>query len=516
MTLAPLSVPTTHRVEAFVGWLPAAPQPGRPLTQKIATLGNFQRVRGMLRLLARTVGRLWEERPADAYAVHLHHIDLGFEPIRTEIVTRLSQPAFDPALRVRVATVEGDQPALAQQFDAATTPGLPAYGSYVARRHSCHTLAYNENLKGATPEELRWSMLSPGTDISFIDDARRRFVQGSAYLDDRPNVPLRFSAEANLTQVLRREELRVDPGESRAQLNDRVKGIFGGAVFNLYPFPGGPYEVPDDAGDGKPSLVLMGFDAVEVAGDNVAIPELVGRIYTQKDAAEGLRLNRNNLGFLLADQARKDEMKHKMVRRLALNELRRPERLNEFPSHQQDRIKEWYQRLRAGAGPGHPAVLPARLLRLQAPRRGGRLDLAHSAIDVQTAFDKPGQGQKQVIEVLRANNKLRLPEDEPDSPTYIRDRTPLKKGTITTAALRAEFRRDPALPILVGDDCFVKGIRRGIELGEYVYQSGDLIHAKGDPWANIHIDEQSFVHTAAYALERGIWPKVAELTAPAR
>ena len=498
------------RLETFTAGYPLHPELIDTLREKMSTLGNFQRVRGMLRLLARSVGRLWQQRPADAYAIHLHHLDPGFEPIRQEIVTRLGQRQFVPAIKSDVAAVEGDQSALAQQLDADHYQGLAPYGSYVGRAILFHTLAYNENLKGATPEELRWSILSPGTDISFIDDARRRFVQGSAYLDDRPNVPLRFSAEANLTQVLRREELRIDPGEARAQLNDRVKAIFGGAVFNLYPFPGGPYEVPDDAGDGKPSLVLMGFDAVEVAGDNVAIPDLVGRIYAKKDAAEGLRLNRNNLVFLLADQARKEEMKHKMVRRLALNELRRPERLNEFPSHQQDRIKEWYQRseqeLALAIQQCYRHVFYASKHRIE----GASLDLAHSAIDVQTASDKPGQGQKQVIEVLRANNKLRLPEDEPDSPTYIRDRTPLKKGTITVAALRAEFRRDPALPILVGDDCFVKGIRRGIELGEYVYQSGDLIHGKGDPWANIHIDEQSCVHTAAYALERGIWPKVAK------
>ena len=227
-----------------------------------------------------------------------------------------------------------------------------------------------------------------------------------------------------------------------------------------------------------------------------------------------MRKNRNNLVFLLADQARKEEMKHKMVRRLALNELRRPERLNEFPDHQQDRIREWYQRseqeLALAIQQCYRHVFYASKHRID----GANLDLAHTAIDVQGASEKPGLGQKQVIEVLRANNKLRLPEDEPDSPTYIRDRTPLKKGTITTAALRAEFRRDPALPILVGDDCFVKGIRRGIELGEYVYQSGKLTCGMGDPWASIHIDEQSFVHTSAYAKTNGIWPKVAEPPPP--
>jgi len=436
-----------YRLEAFAAGYPLHPELIDTLREKLSTLGNFQRVRGMLRLLARSVARVWEQRPADAYAIHLHHLDLGFEPIRQEIVTRLGQRQFVPAIKSDVAAVDGDQSALAQQLDAEHYQGLAPYGSYLGRAILFHTLAFNENLKSATPEELRYSILSPGTDLSFIDDARRRFVQGSAYLDDRPNVPLRFSAEANLTQILRRQEHQADPGEARAQLNDRIKAIFGGAVFNLHPFPGGPYEVPDDAGDGKPALVLLGYDAVEVAGDNVLIPELVGRIYEYKDTAGGLRLNRNNLVFLLADQARKVEMKHKMVRRLALNELRRPERLNEFPDHQQDRIREWYQRseqeLALAIQQCYRHVLYASKHRIE----GASLDLAPTAIDVQGASEKPGQGQKQVIEILLANNKLRLPEDEPDAPTYIRDRTPLKKGTITTAALRAEFRRDPALPI---------------------------------------------------------------------
>ena len=89
----------------------------------------------------------------------------------------------------------------------------------------------------------------------------------------------------------------------------------------------------------------------------------------------------------------------------------------------------------------------------------------------------------------------------------MRDRTPLKKGEITTLALRDEFRRDPALPILIGDDIFVRGVRRGIEQGEYVYRRGELLFGPGDPSANIVIDEQSVVFTMAFAKNAGIWPR---------
>ena len=62
-------------------------------------------------------------------------------------------------------------------------------------------------------------------------DARQKFIAESAYLDDRPGVPMRFLAEANLTQIIRRQEQHVDPSESRAQLNDLIKDIFKEMAF---------------------------------------------------------------------------------------------------------------------------------------------------------------------------------------------------------------------------------------------------------------------------------------------
>ena len=57
-----------------------------------------------------------------------------------------------------------------------------------------------------------------------------------------------------------------------------------------------------------------------------------------------------------------------------------------------------------------------------------------------------------------------------DWSAYVRDRTPLKKDEITTLALRNEFRRAPGLPMLIGDDVFVRGVRLGVEQGDYVYR----------------------------------------------
>jgi hypothetical protein len=142
---------------------------------------------------------------------------------------------------------------------------------------------------------------------------------------------------------------------------------------------------------------------------------------------------------------------------------------------------------------------------------GSPVDMAHAAVDIHTASEKPGSGQQQIVRTLResANQKLRLSEDPPESPGYIRDRTPLKKGQISTAALRDEFRKDPALSIHASDSVLIRAITQGIQQGDYVYRRGELLCGPGDPLASIIIDEQSFVFMMQFAKEKGIWPRPA-------
>jgi hypothetical protein len=498
-------------IEDFKASYPFHPEVLDTLTGKTATLGNFQRVRGMLRLLARTIASLWKAHPADATAIHLHHIDLGFEPIRQEIVTRLGQSAYQPAIANDIAASSNSgKKALAQELDAACYGGLPPYASYVARTTFLHSLVFYDTLKGISPEHLRFSMLGPALDISFVEDARTRFRQESAYLDDKPGATMRFLAEANLTQIIRRQEQHIDPGEVRAQLNDRIKAIFSGNVFESFPFPGGPYDVPDEAGDGKPKLVIVAYDADAVGSTVESIPPLIERIFSRKGAeGTGFRALKNHIVFILADEARKDEMRRKTVRRLALREMLKEERMAELAKHQQDKVREWEARSEQELAIAIQQCY--RHIFYPSKNRVGDslVDLAHSAIDIQSASEKPGSGQQQVVRALRDLKKLRLIDDEPDSPVYIRDRTPLKQGQMTTLALREEFRRDPNLPMLVGNDIFIRAILRGIDAGEYVYRRGELLYGIGDPTATIQIDEQSVVFTMGYAKEHGIWPRPA-------
>jgi hypothetical protein len=497
----------------FAGSFPLHPDVLKTFTEKTATLANFQRVRGMLRILGRTVARLWETRPADATAIHLHHIDPGYEPIRQEIVTRLGLSIYGPAIRSDIAGEQGKR-SLAQELDHDNHRGMPPYTAYVARTIFLHTLAFNEPLKEVTPDHLRYAMIAPLIDISFTDAARQRFIENSAYLDDRPGAPLRFLTDANLTQVIRGMERRIDPGELRTQLNDRIKSIFGGKDLESVPFPGGPWDVPDEIGNGRPLLVVLSYEGCTVGISVDSVPDLIVRIYERKGAEGGsLRQLRNNLVFIIADESRVEDMRQKTARRLALRDLKDPARLAELAEHQQAKVKE----LESKSETEVAVAIQQCFRHLLYPSRNripnATIDLAHSALDIHSASERPGAGQQQVVRALREFRKLRTQEDEPDAPAYIRDRTPLKRGQMTTAALRDEFRRDAALPILLSEDVFIKGVRRGVEQGEYVYQRGELLYGQGDPITPIATDEQAVVFTMAYAKDHNIWPRPAPKSA---
>lgn len=344
--------------------------------------------------------------------------------------------------------------------------------------------------------------------MAFIEDARKRFQAESAYLDDRANVPMRFRTAANLTQIIWRKQDQVEPSAVVAELNDRIRQLFSGQTLELVPFAATPADVPDDVGNGSPYLVLLHADAATLHPDQPRVPRLVENMYRHKnEGATDFRLLLNNLCFLVADETTTGDMAKAVARRLALAELQKPDNIGGLASHQQDQVRQLYRdsdmRIAVNIQQTYRHLFYPSNKRLE----GALVELNRIVIDKELASCTPGQGQLQVVRALREAKKLRVDEDQPDSPAYVRDRTPLKKGQITTASLRDEFRRDPALPTLKGDDVFRKGITNGIEQGEYVYVSGDLLVGQGDPLAVIKIDESSFIYTAEYARSHGIWPR---------
>jgi hypothetical protein len=500
--------------DAFARSYPLHPKLLEMLMEKTASLSTFQRTRGMLRLLARTVHHLWRIQPPDALSIHAHHLDPAFEPIRTEVNVKLAQGQYAPAVISDVAAVAGAEPALAQRIDTQKYPGMPPVTSYVARTVFWHTLAYGDSAKGITAEQLKLSVCSPSLEPPFVEQARIQFVADSIYLDDRPGAPLRFMVEPNLTMIIRKTMKDIDAAEVRAELNETIRSLFSlpRGEFNAVFFPAGPYEVPDEVGDGRPLLVVMNHESTAVPSDLREPPPDVAEIFEYKGADRKLRDLKNNLVFVAADERGIPNMRDLVRRRLALGLLQKPEHHRELARYQFDKVKGEHSELKLKVA---MAVLQCyRHLFYPSGSRmtGTQLDLGHTIIELSGAGDSPGNGQHQVERVLHEQKKLLTGRDIPDAPGFVSAQTGLRgRGEMTTQQLRTEYRRAPKLSILLNDGPLLECIRNGIQQGLFVYREGSSEWGPGDENPVIHISDNHFVHTIDDAKAKKLWPRAEPL-----
>lgn len=516
----PEDVQSPEMKDQFRRGYPLHPELLDLLTEKTSTLGTFQRTRGMLRLLAKTIYELWRayaQDPSsvkDIFSIQTHHIDLGADPIRSEVLVKLEQSDYAPALKGDVESTQGDSPALAQQLDDKFYPGQAPVVTFIARTVFLNTLAYGSNLKGISQPHLLYSVCSPGLEPSFVEQARRKFVEESLYLDDNPGVPMRFQIQPNLNQMIQRLMRDVDPGEAQNYLNATIKDLYSrsGGNFELISFPGGPYEVPDEVGDGRPLLVIHSYDALSISGDPREIPADVGNIYQFKGVNNEFRQLRNNLVFLVADERQKPEMKERVRRRIALQALDTPEKMRELAEHQQQKVKEELEKSKFNIAQSVLACYRHLFYPSHNPMSGSTVPLAHTSMEKAETGDRPGEGQKLVTRYLREEKKLLQEGDAPTSPNYVKDNTPLKiSGFTSTQELRMEFRRAQKLPIILGNEPFVACVKQGIDLGQFVLKVGDQVWGKGEAPPFIQINENEYVYTADKAKEEHIWPRPDEL-----
>ena len=478
----------------FRAGYPLHPDILNTLITKTSTLENFQRVRGMLRILGHVVHGLWkrmdEIKPT---AIHLHHFDLGNENIRQEITARLNQEMFATAIDTDVACDDANKTSMAQRLDKEHYPDLAPFTTYVTRVIFMNTLAHNQRLKGVDMRSLRYSVLWPGMEIGYVDEALDRFKDRSLYLDDNPQKPTQFQAAANLTQAIRHAEQSLDDSDLESEIDSRMRTMFQKGEFALYLFPGGHEDIPDDIG--APKLVIPKYSMVDTSNPESA-PDMVDDIFRHKGIGAGIRAYRNNIVFLVAYSGGVDAMYAAARHHLAMLKMSEPSSFANFADYQQDAIREKSKTSDASLA---KAILGC--YKYAYYPKGAKLSYA--------TIEWGGGGQRFLIDRLRHIKKIRMADDLPDSPDSLVDRIAKLKndGEMTVLELRNEFYMDASLPMLIGNGVFDKGIRLGINDGVFVYKSGELVCGKGDPECRIIIDEDSVVYTTKEAGRRGIWPR---------
>ncbi|HJK94426.1 MAG TPA: Swt1 family HEPN domain-containing protein [Polyangiaceae bacterium LLY-WYZ-15_(1-7)] len=274
---------------------PIHPELFRRLYDDWSTLDKFQRTRGVLRLLAKVIHRLWENQDG-GLLIMPSSIPLDDGAVKSE-VTRYLDDFWEPIIS---KDVDGPS-SLPLELDQET----PNLGRYSATRRVARTLymgtapGARSGAAGIDDRSVRLGCVQPGESAATFGDALRRLSGRARYIHQEGN---RYwvSARANLNRTAedRANSLLNEPEELHAEIVKRLRADkHRGDFAAMHPCPLTSSEVADEP---EARLVIIGPTFTHRKGQ-----EDSGALKFAKEMLEsrgsGPRLNRNMLVFLAPD-----------------------------------------------------------------------------------------------------------------------------------------------------------------------------------------------------------------------
>ncbi len=297
----PAETQDSHYFQRLLRAYPIHPEVFDRLYEDWSSLDNFQRTRGVLKLMAKVIHRLWQDGNNDLLILP-GSLPLYDGDIRNVAIYPLPQ-GWDPVLE---RDVDGER-AETTEIERTDT----RLGALQACRRTARTIflgsapsTANQMVRGVESERILLGAAQPGQAVGLYKDALRRLgdrlhylnrVNHRYYLDTRPN--LRREKEERMRRFSDKED--VVPAIRERLQKTLATGLFGGIhVFT----PSG--DVPDDW---ALRLVVLPPEAgFSRSGPNLAT-ELASVIL--KNRGEQPRFKQNRLLFLAADEESRNRLK---------------------------------------------------------------------------------------------------------------------------------------------------------------------------------------------------------------
>ena len=291
--------------EAIAQSYPFHPELFNLLTKKIASIPEFQKTRGALRLLAQVVRHLWRNQENWTPMIHSHNIPVGLdEEITNDLTSRLQRPQMRPPIGADIYNPSGREAYAQIQDEEWIAADKPPFSSWVARTIFLHSLTQSTS-SGIKRAELNLSLLTPGLEVSFVDRALERLTAVAWYLDDDPiTSTCRFKEEPSINKIVTEEKEQVGRSEAKDDLRSRRDSIFAKKIFTPIFSPEGSGDV-DDVPDSV-ALCLIDFDEATVISSVDSPPDIVEQIFHNTGESGKFRLHKNRLLFLVANRQEMD------------------------------------------------------------------------------------------------------------------------------------------------------------------------------------------------------------------
>lgn len=279
--------------ERLIHAYPIHPEVFDRLYEDWSSLDNFQRTRGVLKLMAKVIHRLWKDNDKDPLIMPgsfpLHDADT-----RNEVIYYLPQ-GWDPVVE---RDVDGERAETTEIENQDTR-----LGSVQACRRSARAIflgsapsTVTQMVRGIELERISLGVAQPGQQVGVYKDALRRLNDRLHYLNHANN-RFWFDTRPNLRREMEERKRRFNDKEDVfPAIRDRVQRTFASSIFGGIHVFTNSQDVPDDW---SLRLVVLPPDAAYSKSEqNIAISKAAEILKTRGDQP---RFKQNRLIFLVAD-----------------------------------------------------------------------------------------------------------------------------------------------------------------------------------------------------------------------
>jgi len=280
-------------LERLIHAYPIHPEVFDRLYEDWSTLGNFQRTRGVLKLMAKVIHRLWKDGNNDPLIMP-GNFPLMDADTRNETIQYLQQ-GWDPVIE---RDVDGERSETWEIENRDTR-----FGSVQACRRAARAIflgsapsTSSQGVRGLELERVILGVAQPGQQPNLFKDALRRLGERLHYLNAANN---RFwlDTRPNLRREMEERKRRFQDREDVfPSIRERVQKSFAGGVFGGIHVFTGSGDVPDDW---SLRLVVLPPDAAfSKSGQSLAIERATEILKKRGDQP---RFKQNRLIFVAAD-----------------------------------------------------------------------------------------------------------------------------------------------------------------------------------------------------------------------
>lgn len=284
-------------------FFPIHPELFDALAERWASIPEFQKTRGILRLMAKIIHFLWDNNDQSPLILPAN-VPMDDAEIQSELMRYLEEPWR----AVIHKDVDGPN-SLPKQIDN----DYPSLGRYSATRRVARTLFFgsaptlNAANRGIDEQRLKLGSILPGETIPTFTDSLRHLTDKATYVYYQ-NRHYWYSTQNNVNRTAEERASRISDEKVEEEISGKLQQLLVGArgmISRIHFMPQATHEVPDDM---ELKLVVLGMkNAHSTRDENSPAFDKAKEILSARGTSQ--RLYRNTMIFLAPDKTRLEELK---------------------------------------------------------------------------------------------------------------------------------------------------------------------------------------------------------------